>query len=75
MGALDRFSEVFDIPQVERDRDVNIAFLLATSNDPLYEEALEEMKIHGFEIPARSRLLAQQFKRSMGNLREKEGQK
>ena len=72
MGALNRFSEVYNIPQVERDRDVNIAFLLATSNDPLYAEALEEMKLHGFEIPARSRILAQQFKRSLDNLKEKE---
>ena len=75
MGALDRFSEVYDIAHIERDRDVNIAFLLASSDDPLYMEALQEMKLHGLEIPARSRILAQQFKRSMGNLREKEGQK
>lgn len=75
IGALDRFSAVYDIAQVERDRDVNIAFLMVAREEPLFEEALREMKLRGLEIPPRSRILARQFKLSIGNLKEKDGQK
>ena len=72
MGALDRFSAVYDVKRAERERTVSIAFLLANSGVGFYREALDEMERAGIAVPARSRILAEQFRRSMSYLEKKD---
>lgn len=71
LGALDKFGSVYDLEQAEKGRAANIAFLMANSDEPLYQDTLNQIKEAGLEIPQRSRILALQFKRSMDNLKNK----
>ena len=71
LGALDKFSGVYDLEQAEKERAADIAFLLANIDEPMYQDTLDLIKEAGLEIPQRSRILAQQFKRSMDILKKK----
>ncbi|MBP5757067.1 MAG: hypothetical protein J6W39_05740 [Spirochaetales bacterium] len=71
LGALDKFSGVYDLEQAEKERAADIAFLLANNDEPMYQDTLDLIKEAGLEIPQRSRILAQQFKRSMDMLKRK----
>ena len=71
LGALDKFSGVYDLDLAEKERVADIAFLMANIDEPMYQDTLNLMKEAGLEIPQRSRILALQFKRSMDNLKNK----
>lgn len=62
LGTLERFSEVFDVDQFERDKDWYIADVLAYKESQHYGEALVLMKERGIEPSPEAQRMARSIR-------------
>lgn len=52
IGKLDLYKDVFDLKKFDSMKNSNLGFMLANKNNSFYPEIIQEMKNHGYKIPA-----------------------
>lgn len=66
LNTIDKFKDVYDVELAKRNRDINIAFLLANQKSDLYADTLELID----KMPKRSYVIAEQLKKGMNTLEQ-----